>query len=451
MSRPNVLVFLTDDHGPWAGNCFGAKELRTPTLDWLASAGTRMTAAYTPCPVCSPARASFWTGTLPSQHGIHDWINEPKFPDVGLSGERTLAELFQSAGYQTGFVGKWHCGASWFPKPGFDYYLGENKDQYPHRGVCKFMENGKPVEFVGQRSAFVSEKATEFLFRRDKTRPFFLFVGYVDTHSPFTDHPERLVDSYADAKFSDIPKEKYIGKATKLPGLAPTKETERRRRLSQYYAAVSFLDEQVGRVLDALSPAELENTLVVYTSDHGHMNGHHGLYFKGNATVPQNFYEESIRVPSLMRWPGKLDAGKVSDVPMSHCDLFQTLLDAAQISESPEDASKRNSPGRSVLPLLAGRKPEARSDWFCEYGNARMIRRGRWKLIVRFAPHSGDEFYDLERDPRETRNVIGQKGLASTVNELKAALDAHFARFSNLGRAGTDPLPRFNGGSEPWA
>jgi choline-sulfatase len=451
MSRPNLLVFLTDDHGQWAADCYGARSLRTPTLNWLAATGVRMESAYTPCPVCSPARASFWTGRMPGQHGIHDWIHEPTFPEVGLSGEKTLAELLHGAGYATGFAGKWHCGASWVPQPGFDYYLGENKEQYPHQGVCKFTENGTPVEYVGQRSAFVTERAKAFLQKRPTDRPFFLFMGYTDTHSPFRDHPERLVDSYRTSAFPEVPHEKYVG-AAKVKASAPTPEKERRARLAQYGAAVSYIDEQVGQVLDALSPADLDNTLVVYTSDHGHMNGHHGLYTKGNATVPQNFYEESIRVPSLLRWPGTIAAGRVCATPFSHCDLFTTLLEAAGVSETPEDAARRNSPGRSVLPALRrrGNQDEA-CDWFCEYGNARMIRRGRYKLIVRYAPHSGDELYDLERDPRETRNRIEQKSLAPVIAELRAALDAYFTRYSQPGRRGTDPLPCFNGGSEPWA
>jgi arylsulfatase A-like enzyme len=445
MKRPNLLVFLTDDHGAWAAGCYGARSIRTPTLDWLAATGTRLDAAYTPCPVCSPARASFWTGQMPSQHGIHDWIYEPGFPDIGLPKEnKTLAELLSEAGYRTGFVGKWHCGASWLPKSGFDYYLGENKEQYPHRGICKFTENGTPVEYIGQRSAFVTQKAVDFLQKQERDRPFFLFVGYTDTHSPFKDHPERLVGSYSACTFPEVPREKYTGSA-KVIAPAPSAEAERRKRLAQYFAAVSYIDEQVGQVLDALSPEELDNTLVVYTSDHGHMNGHHGLYAKGNATVPQNFYEESIRIPCLVRWPGTVGAGKVSATTTSHCDLFATLLDAAGLAAGAE------SPGRSVLPRLKrGARDEVR-DAFCEYGNARMIRRGRYKLIVRYAPHVGDELYDLEKDPRETRNLIGQKSLAPTIAELRAALDAFFARYSAPGRAGVDPLPRFNGGSEPWA
>jgi choline-sulfatase len=451
---PNILVFLTDDHAQWAARCYGNSELVTPTFDFLAATGARMQNAYTPCPVCSPARASFWTGMTPSQHGIHDWIQEPVHPKAYLEGQETLAQVLQKAGYQTGFVGKWHCGQSWVKQPGFDYYLGENKEQYPHKGKCLFRENNIPVEYTGQRSAFVTQKACDYLEQRDQKQPFFLFVGYVDTHSPFKDHPERWEKYYETAKFSDIPKESYKGNATRLPGLLPKDPKEQRRRLIEYYASVSYIDEQVGQVLDKLSAqGDLDNTLIVYTSDHGHMNGHHGLYYKGNATSPQNFYEESIKVPCLLRWPGHVPAASVHTEFVDHCDLHQTLREAAGLS--PQENVK--SPGMSYLRLLPVIERLWRGAQFCEYGNARMVRTDAWKLIVRYAPHDalngfGDELYDMKNDPRETKNVIKTKKNAAILAELRERLDAHFSVYENPLRSGKNVAtqPPFNP-NMPWS
>lgn len=458
--QPNILVLLTDDHGQWASECYGTDEMVTPSLNYLADTGTRMANAYTPCPVCSPARACFWTGRMPSQHGIHDWINEPVYSHPWLEGEVLLPEVLKAAGYQTGFVGKWHCGQSWIAQRGFDYYLGENKDQYPHKGVCRFTENGVPVEFKGHRSAFLAERALTFLRQRDREKPFFLFVGMVDTHTPFQSHPERLAKRFRKASFHNIPREKYVGPG-RATHPAPTEESIWRGDTAEYYAAASFVDQNLGALLDELDgKGDLDNTLVVYAADHGHMNGHHGLYTKGNATVPQNFYEESIRVPCLLRWPGHIAAGRVSTLPTSHCDLFQTLLDAAGCPESGERAAARNSPGRSFLPLLAeGSSPEsdqsaAPSLWFCEYGNARMVRDQRHKLIVRYpphAPHFSDELYDLEADPRETTNRISDPSAQPTVRRLQESLDAFFAKHEVPGHSGKDieARPVYND-HEPW-
>ena len=450
MKQPNILVFLTDDHGAWAMGCAGNKELHTPAMDFLAHTGARMTHAYTPGPVCSPARACFWTGRMPSQHGIHDWIQEPTRPNIRLQGEVNLAERLKAAGYQTGHFGKWHCGASWEKQPGFDDYLGENKEQYPHKGVCKFMHNGVPIEHNGHRAPFVTKKALEFLAQRDKSRPFFCFIGHVDTHSPFTQHPERLVESHAKDTFADIPKEKYVGNAARVPGKLPEAK-EHRRRLEQYYAAVEMIDEQVGLVLDYLDGiGELDNTLVVYTSDHGHMNGHHGLYFKGNATQPPNFYDESIQVPCVLRWPGQIAAGTVSAAPASHCDLFQTVLGAVGVSVSGYDG-----PGRSYLGLLGNAVDMKWGDAsFCEYGTARMIRTPKWKLVVRYAPQAtGDELYDLERDPRETKSVLSDPKHAAIAAELRERLDSFFAKYTQPGRDGRElaaKTPDYFNDSKLW-
>ena len=119
--QPNILVFLTDDHAQWAAHCYGAAEIRSPNLDRLAATGVRMTRAFTPSPVCSPARACCFTGRFPSQHGIHDWLDESGTDSsLNLSGQTTIAELLKQAGYETSLVGKWHCGSSRRPQAGFD-------------------------------------------------------------------------------------------------------------------------------------------------------------------------------------------------------------------------------------------------------------------------------------------------------------------------------------------
>ena len=186
--RPHILVVLTDNHGRWATGCYGNPVVQTPTLDWLARTGVRMDRAFTPSPVCSPARASFFTGQMPSAHGIHDWIEEwePVGQDhPGLRGQETLGTRLQQAGYHTALFGKWHCGHSRDPQPGFDRWFSYAHSQFPHRGRIAFSDDGQRVEHDGFQSERITREAVRHLEGiLSEDRPVFAVVGHVNTHSP---------------------------------------------------------------------------------------------------------------------------------------------------------------------------------------------------------------------------------------------------------------------------
>lgn len=451
--RPNILVFLTDDHGQWLQQAYGNTEVRTPNFNRIASRGVRMANAYTPCPVCSPARASFFTGRMPSQHGIHDWIEEKTqaYAVPWLKGQTLLSELLHGAGYHTGLVGKWHCGEERDPHPGFDYWFSYWVSQYPHRGKQNFSENGQHVEADGFQSPLLTERAINFLrdhYRNHETapRPFFLFVGYTDTHSPHTDMPEDLVALYNQSAFRDIPNEVFArchGKATSPVSDNPAIERARRQ---QYYAAASSVDREVGKILDELENArQLANTLVVYTGDHGLNAGQHGVWEKGNATLPQNFLEESIRIPCLLSWPGGgIVENLHSDRWVNHCDLYATLLEAAGAVPGAALAREINSPGQSYLSHLRGSSGANWRDYaVSEYGNARMYRSDGYKLVLRY-PYKGtefaNEFYDLAADPRETANLYLPAGgeNSQVIKAMGNQMREFFARFTIPGHDGLD-------------
>ncbi len=449
--RPNILVFLTDDHGQWLQQAYGNSEVHTPNMSRIARNGVLMRNAFTTCPVCSPARASFFTGRMPSQHGIHDWIEEKKqaYAYPWLEGQTLISEPLHKAGYHTGLVGKWHCGECRIPHRGFDSWFSYWVAQYPHLGLQNFSDNGRHIQEEGFQSPLLTARAIEFLHahyndQATAEKPFFLFVGYVDTHSPHKDMPEDLVAKYKDAEFRDIPQEQFLKvHGTALHPASPDAEVERHKQ-AEYYAAASSIDREVGKVLDALEAmGKLKDTLVVYTGDHGLNAGQHGMWEKGNGTVPQNFFEESIRVPCAISWPqGGVASNLECDMPVNHCDLFATLLDVAQATPDAELARSINSPGRSYLQQLRGVAADAwRDSVICEYGNARMIRKNGYKLILRY-PFEGirfpNELYDLKADPRETTNLYREAQHARLIQELSAEIETFFSKYTVPGHSGLD-------------
>jgi choline-sulfatase len=451
--RPNILVFLSDDHAQWLQQAYGNSEVQTPNMQRIARNGVRMTNAFTTCPVCSPARASFFTGRMPSQHGIHDWIEETTqaYAYPWLKDQTLISELLQKAGYHTGLVGKWHCGEERYPHSGFDSWFSFWVNQYPHAGVQNFSDNGKHVTEDGLQSSLLTNHALHFLRshyadKQTREQPFFLFVGYTDTHSPHEAMPEELVSKYSDATFRDVPKERFSkAHGTALLPVSDDAAAERKKH-EQYYAAASSIDREVGRVLDELkSMGRLDDTLVVYTGDHGLNAGQHGMWEKGNATIPQNFLEESIRVPCAISWPkGGISSNLESDLPVNHCDLFATLLEVAGATPDAATAKKINSPGRSYLGQLRGRGAEGWKDSVvCEYGNARMIRKDGYKLVLRY-PYDGvsfaNELYDLKADVRETTNLYGSADSvhAQIIRDLSDRLSEFFSAYTVPEHSGLD-------------
>lgn len=441
---PNIIVFFCDDHAQWALPAYGNREIHAPNLTHLAQTGLLMQNAFTPCPVCSPARASFWTGLYPSQHGVHDHLAEDD-PAVQasdwLAGLPTLAQRLHDAGYATALSGKWHCGGGEVPKPGFDFwYSAWRKTPKYDSPVNKYSDQGAVVERRGTDTQIITDAAVDFLRERDRRKPFFLFAGYAAVHNPWRNRPERLVERYRGATFDDIPND--IAYPFGAAGTHPLAPEDPREARAQYYASVSMIDEGVGRVLDELEAQRArDETLIVYTSDHGLNLGHHGLWGKGNGSQPLNMLEESIRVPLIVNQPGVITGGARRAEFVTHCDLHQTLLDVAGAA-SPDRADQ---PGRSFMSLLLGEHDAVwRNIYFGEYGTTRAIRDRRYKLVCR--ADNAVLLHDLGTDPRETANLIDEDDCRPVVKRLRAQLDAFFTRFQvaeHSGLRGND-LPMHN-------
>lgn len=440
-TRPNILFILTDDQGAWALGCAGNSEIRTPNLDRLADSGMRMDHFFCASPVCSPARATLLTGKIPSQHGVHDWIaggsTAPEYEYTRnskriryLQGQRGYPERLGEAGYDTALCGKWHLGDSHQPQMGFQHWSVHAKGGGPYYGA-PFVDGESVAEVSQYVTDYITDQALDWLdHRRDREKPFYLSVHYTAPHSPWgrENHPTDIFDDYFNhCPFDSLPDSLSPPDWAEGISIPVRDEATRRTYLSGYFAAVTAMDQQVGRLLNALDRQGIrENTLVVFTSDNGMCMGHHGIFGKGNATDPVNMFEESIQVPFLISQPGTLPQGRVCSEVLSQYDWFPTLMDLVGLG--PESG---RLPGTSFAPLLreeASPAPERPVVIFDEYGPVRMIRNREWKWVRRYR-QGPDELYHLKEDPGETENRAGDPNVRGFRDLLDQEMESWFSRY----------------------
>ena len=423
--KPNVVVFFTDQQRYDTTGVHGNPLELTPNFDALARGGAHLAHTFTPQPVCGPARSCLQTGKYATTTGC--FRNGVPLPEH----EKTLAHYFSEAGYETAYIGKWHLADSRYrgavpeeARGGYGYWLGANllefvSDSYDTR---LFDNDGQEVRLPGYRVDAQTDAAIRYL-DQERDAPFFLFLSYLEPH-----HQNHL-DDYPPP---DGYRERYTGRY--LPPDLAALGGSAHRHLGGYYGMVKRLDEALGRLQDALkSLGLLDNTILVYTSDHG-------CHFKTrNAEYKRSGHESSVRVPAALRGPGFDGGGQIRNL-VSLIDLPPTLLDAAGISV-PEAMQ-----GRSLMPLVRRETTDWREDVFIQISEAevgRALRTKRWKYGVR-APHKdpwhdpGSEryeesyLYDLAADPYELENLIHSQAHATLCDKLKQRL---LARMAGAGEA----------------
>ena len=425
--RPNVIFILTDDQGPWAAGCYGNPEIRTPNIDRIAQRGVLFRNFFVATPVCSPSRATFLTGRIPSQHGIHDWLRPEVM--VGEEAKAPIAEevgytdIMARHGYTCGISGKWHMGDCLKATHSFSFWYVHQRGGGPYNNA-PMVRDGKCIDEPGYVTDRITDEALGYINAHyQDENPFYLSVHYTAPHSPWTGHPQQIVDSYDDCPFESCPQEPRHPWAGGL--------TDRclgnREMLKGYFAAVTAMDDNVGRILQRLDELKLrENTLLIFVSDNGFSCGHHGFWGKGNGTNPRNMYENSIKVPLVVSHPGRLEEGRTVDAMVSAYDVFPTLLDYLN-QPLPKG---RNLPGKSFLPILRGNSDRTNDKVviFDEYGPVRMIRTEEWKYVHRY-PDGPHDLYYLTEDPDERTNLAEDPAHNKTKGELKAEMEAWFARY----------------------
>ena len=426
--KPNIILILSDDQGYWAMGCSGNHEIKTPNLDRMAEQGMRMDSMFCASPVCSPARASIMTGTIPSRNGVQDWIQGGNLKEGGISyleGITAYTDVLAKNGYVCGISGKWHLGNSFMPQKSFSHWYVHQKGSGNYYDA-PMVRNGEAVNEPGYITDVITDDAIGFIeSHKNVDDPFYLSVHYTAPHNPWDEeqHPKEYRDLYKDCPFDTAVQEPFHPDAVYRYTPEDAKVS-----LIGYYASITAMDHNIGRIFNCVRCSGLsENTLVIFTSDNGFACGQHGIWGKGNGTLSLNMYDTSVKVPAIFWRPGHIPAGVVSKELMSHYDLMPTLLEYCGINYQDETL-----PGRSFAPLLRGKPCVGREEVviYDEYGPVRMIRTKEWKYVHRY-PYGSHELFHLTDDPDERENLVERVEYASIVEDMRLRLTRWFVRYVN--------------------
>lgn len=438
--KPNIVIFFIDDMGYKDLGCYGSDFYETPCIDRLAMQSARFTQFYSAHPVCSPTRAALMTGKAPQRLGITQWIHQPS--EIHLpSEEETLGEAFQAAGYDTGYIGKWHLGEKDSQMPaqnGFNWTKGVNRAGQPahyfhpfqgkeRNGIAYWdvpdMEDSQPGDYLTDG---LTDHAIDFISaKRDK--PFLLCFGHYAVHTPIQS-PKPLIEKYKKKKadlFSDTPTVE-----------ASEERNQARSRVRQddaaYAAMVENLDTNIGRVLDKLDELGIRNnTIIVFSSDNGGLSTLRNKRGGPTSVKPLRAgkawcYEGGIRVPTLVSWPNKIPVRELT-TPGITMDIYPTLAELAEIDVKPDQTID----GVSLASALTG-EPDAKINqrvlgWHYPHPHSSghqpssSLREGDWKILWR-SEQDQYELYNLDNDISESKDVAAEN--PEKLNELRNKLQA---------------------------
>jgi len=467
--RPNIVLIVTDNQSEKLLGAYGNDDIRTPNIDSIAAQGMRFTHAFAASGVCSPTRATLMTGLMPSQHGVHnampsrfeieDWAAVEEFRNL----PRTLA----AAGYAMAMIGKYHLGAPQKPQMGFQYWVTFPTGHTTSFHDVEVVDNGATYVLEDEHlTDFWTRKAVDFLEAQTDEQPFFLYLSYngpynlpplvleapknrwaayynehVPTFPQEPVHPalRRLAIEYSNIEALLAEKGEWWYEQSAEPDEATALAADswpwqtiaalnNRTAMIHLASETSMIDDGVGRVIETLQARGFgDNTIVIFTSDQSSAFGQHGLWGNSSYAQPHPAYMENMRVPLIVRLPGVVPEGTVSDQVINQVDLFPTILDLAGMG----DTEIANSPGRSFAATLRSEEQDGLDAAFFEYITVRAIATREWKYVKRLF---GDppELYDLVADPGEYANLTGNPEHAEVMADLDARLTAFFDRYSDV-------------------
>jgi len=437
-TKPNMVFILIDDQ---AWNVLSKDGhytfLETPNLDQLSREGLVFENAFVTTSLCSPSRACFMTGCYAHTNGVY--INEQHDPDPGVP---FLPDVLQEAGYETAFIGKWHMKPGSEPRQGFDYWLGfDGQGKYIDPDLN---ENGREFIEEGYMTDILTDYAVRWL-KKPREKPYCLFLWHKAVHAPFTPaprdssaFPDAMIPEYESWYHNMEGKPEWMrrgwiygvhnkpwkeSKGKPVPGkIEPRPWNPKYPRMMNYLKAMLAVDDSYGRIRNTLEELEsLDNTIIVFSSDNGFFIGAHQ---RGDKRL---MYEESVRIPMMMRYPGMIEAGSRKDEFVLSIDVAPTLIELAG-AEIPAEMQ-----GASLVPLLKNEVVDWRESFLYEYFQEAYapgfvtitgVRNKKYKYIESpNLPHDINELYDLEKDPGEIDNLINNPEYQTVISEMKTEME----------------------------
>ena len=449
---PNILFILTDNQAASLLGTYGNPDVKTPHIDQLAAEGMQFNRFYAANGMCSPTRATLMTGLMPSQHGIHNWLDDKMMADwprewSAVAEFRTLPLTLRNRGYRTALIGKWHLGQPWKASIGYEHWVtftdGHTVDFW-HNTV---IDNEAVYEVKDQHIVdYFTDKAVEYIKSYDGEEPFYLQLNY---DGPYVNPPtnlgparNRFYQEYVGKDFPSFPRvafsQNLIDQITHpqdhprflinkhLESLAMHNDPATMANVASQNAVV---DDGVGKVMAALKERGLDkNTLIIFSSDQGNFYGQHGIWQHTVVTTPSNLYETAMNVPLIFRHPKSIPAGKKSQLLVGQYDLPATILDYLGF----KDVTFENSPGKSFASALTDGDAVAVHEFvFFEQEETRGLRSDQYAYWERIAGVGQPELYDMQHDPDQNHNLIGDPEYQHVAAQLSLALTEFFSRYAD--------------------
>lgn len=455
-ASPNLVFILTDNQSADLLPAYGNRDLQTPGIDRIANNGVLFSNAYAVNGMCSPTRATLMTGLIPSQHGVHNWLDDEQMDEwpsdwIAIEGYRTLPAVLKEAGYKTAMIGKWHLGQPWKASIGYEHWVtftdGHTVDFWNNQVI----DNDRRYEVSGRHIVdFFAQKAVEYIEEQSPDEPFYLQLNF---DGPYVNPPtnvgaarNRHYEKYVGLKFLDFPvhaihpnltqqllalnrdgrETSFLARVLEATLLMNGDQSTRANIASQSH----IVDDGVTAVLDALEERGLlEDTLVVFSSDQGNFFGQHGLWTHTIITEPSNLYDTAMHIPLLFMQPGTIPAGERYDGLIAQYDIPATIIGFLGLNEQ----SLEKGPGQSHHTVLASEfssdKP-LRDVVFFEQEETRGLRTHHMTYWERLAGLGPSELYDLRSDPDQLVNLADDPRYLKMAQDLSQELSQFFEQWA---------------------